>query len=144
MPEPCDLLSFREELARVNTCRVTQSKVVRDSTLAVASWARRSSQLPDAKLHDYLLKRVYCPIDVMAGATLYDYGQHTVTWDGKDSKGHVVPDGAYVLWIDAQIDERSPMLPFRIDFTKGRMAQTITPAADPPQTGTTLTYTPNN
>ena len=96
-----------------------------------------------ANLHDYLLKRVYCPVDVTAGATLYDYAQHMVTWDGKDSKGHVVPDGAYVLWIDVQIDERNPMLPYRIDFTKGRVPLTITPAPAPPQTGTTLTYSPN-
>lgn len=97
-----------------------------------------------ANLHDYLGKRTYCPVDVVAQATHFDYSPHTTTWDGKSSKGFVVPDGPYVLWIDIQIDERNPMPSYRIDFMKGSDAITITPPPMAPQTGTTLTYTPPN
>jgi hypothetical protein len=96
-----------------------------------------------ANLHDYLLKRTYCPIDTVSQATRFDYSQHMTTWDGTSSKGFVVPDGPYVLWIDIQMDERNPMPSYRIDFMKGDKPFTITPPPVPPQTGTTLTYTPN-
>jgi hypothetical protein len=83
-----------------------------------------------------------CVIDVTTRATLHAYEPWMKTWDGTSLHGSVVPDGNYTFNIDLQIDEQHPMDVVKIPFTKGRTAWTITPPPMPPQTGLTLTYTP--
>lgn len=39
-------------------------------------------------------------VDAVTGATLGSYGKITVTWNGTDIKGTVVPDGDYNIWIE--------------------------------------------
>lgn len=39
-------------------------------------------------------------VDAVTGATLGTYGQISLTWNGTDINGTVVPDGDYNLWIE--------------------------------------------
>lgn len=83
-----------------------------------------------------------CKLDVITRASLHAYEPWMHTWDGKSLHGTVVPDGAYVLTIDVQIDEYHYMDPVKIPFTKGRMPWTMQLPPTPPHSGLKLTYTP--
>lgn len=39
-------------------------------------------------------------VDAVTGATLGSYGKISLTWNGTDNKGTVVPDGDYNIWIE--------------------------------------------
>jgi hypothetical protein len=83
-----------------------------------------------------------CELDAVTRATLHAYEPWVKTWDGTSLHGAVVPDGNYTLNIDLQIDEHHTMDLVKLPFTKGRMPFVITAPSMPPQTGLTLTYTP--
>ena len=87
--------------------------------------------------------RLACPeADVIASATARMHQTKMLQWDGKNTKGDVVPDGKYVLWVEVQVDEHElPAASY--SFEKGRSPWTNTfPPASPPQSMLTLTYKP--
>jgi hypothetical protein len=82
--------------------------------------------------------------DVITSATLPQHKTHTETWDGKDFRGAIAPDGKYTLWLQVTESEFVPEGPYiMIPFEKGgsmpweRMATPIRGFAD-----IKLTYTP--
>lgn len=80
--------------------------------------------------------------DVMASATLRGHVQQKFMWNGKNTKGDVVPDGNYLLWVEVQVDE-DRLEPAIYPFVKGRVPWTTTmPPSSPPQSALTLTYQP--
>lgn len=84
-----------------------------------------------------------CTLDVTTRPTIHAYDAWAKTWDGTNLHGTVVPDGNYTFNIDLQIDEHHTMDVVKIPFAKGRVPFVIAPPAMPPQTGLTLTYTPD-
>jgi hypothetical protein len=101
--------------------------------MAVVTWFERACQtdptIPDA----------------VTSATLPKPAAHTVTWDTKDWRGNVVPDGVYTVWMQVTENEIFPVGPFmQIDFTKGPAPVTL--AIKKPEAGfenVTLVYTPS-
>jgi hypothetical protein len=83
--------------------------------------------------------------DVITSATLKAHATHTRSWDGKDFRGAVVPDGQYTLWLQVTESEFVPEGPYlMIPFEKGnkpweRMATPIPGFAD-----IKLTYAPGD
>jgi hypothetical protein len=64
--------------------------------------------------------------DAVTSATLPKPAAHTVTWDTKDWRGNVVPDGVYTVWMQVTENEIFPEGPFMtIDFTKGPAPVTV-------------------
>ena len=95
-------------------------------------------------LFDYTMRFARgCRVDVMSTPTQNFYTPVAYAWDGKGLHGKVVPDGNYKLMIDVQIDEHHYMANYEVPFTKGRTAFVMTPPPMPPQTGLTITYTPD-
>lgn len=96
-------------------------------------------------LQTYLIPRLNChpSADVVSKATPPQHELHTLMWDTKSTDGFVVEDGAYVLWIEVQIDEFNVMPAVSVPFTIGREPWTIAVPDSPPHAGLTLAYTPN-
>lgn len=84
--------------------------------------------------------------DVNTSATLNKPSQHTLTWDTKDYRGAVVPDGVYTVWAQVTENEIFPEGPvFKLNFTKGAAPVTVTPPKNAPTPGfehVILVYTP--
>jgi hypothetical protein len=74
----------------------------------------------------YVLFGATAPADTVTGATLAMHKTHTVNWSFKDSKGQVVPDGAYKLMIELT-EASATGKTQEYDFMKGPAAST-TPA----------------
>jgi hypothetical protein len=83
-----------------------------------------------------------CSPDVIAMPTLTSHSPETVTWDCRDEHMNTVPDGDYVLWLEAQVDEAHHLPALSFPFTKSGTAFTLNPPPEPPQTAMTITYTP--
>jgi hypothetical protein len=83
--------------------------------------------------------------DVITSATLLKHAAHSRTWDGKDFRGAVAPDGQYTLWLQVTESEFVPEGPYMmIPFEKGnqpweRMVTPIPGFAD-----IRLKYTPGS
>ena len=58
-------------------------------------------------------------IDAVSGSTL-EAGIHTLTWDGKDKNGNLVPDGKYYVRIEANILNEKKMFSETIIEMGGR------------------------
>jgi len=58
-------------------------------------------------------------IDAVSGSTL-EAGIHTLTWDGKDKNGNLVPDGKYHVRIEANILNEKKMFSEAIIEMGGR------------------------
>jgi hypothetical protein len=84
-----------------------------------------------------------CQPDVVAMPTMVLHPPETVTWDCKDLNMHTVPDGDYVLLVEADVDEAHLLPAFSVNFTKGSTPWTLNPPPEPPQTAMSITYTPN-
>jgi hypothetical protein len=83
--------------------------------------------------------------DVITSETLPDHKKtHTRTWDGKDFRGAVAPDGKYTLWLQVTESEFVPEGPYMmIPFEKGGYQpweRAVTPI--PGFADIKLTYTP--
>jgi hypothetical protein len=94
---------------------------------------------------DYESRRFLCgeDVDIMAKATAQQHETHTSNWHSNTADGHVVPDGPYVLQIEVQIHEHLLRLPnVTVPFEKTRTPWQMSLPPSPPQSGLTLTYTP--
>jgi hypothetical protein len=74
----------------------------------------------------YVLFGATAPPDVISGATMLGHKTHNVKWSLKDSKGTVVPDGAYKLVIELT-EASSTGKSQEYDFTKGAPAAVMAP-----------------
>jgi hypothetical protein len=82
--------------------------------------------------------------DAVTSATLDDHSKpHSVTWDGLDLKGNVVPDGMYVVNVEVTEDEVRLGRRAKFPFMKGPTAETQTPADTESVKTVKLTYTPD-
>lgn len=83
--------------------------------------------------------------DAIASATLSEHGKrHTASWDGKDHRGMVVPDGTYVLNIEVTEDEFDYGRRTQARFDKGGEPFELEPEdeAGDSVTNLKLSYTP--
>jgi hypothetical protein len=86
-----------------------------------------------------------CPkpeVDVVTRATLPMHETHEVSWNGKDLKGQLVPDGIYTLYIEVTETELDVGVTSTQDFEKGAMPVTLQPADALAAQPLTVTYTP--
>ena len=81
--------------------------------------------------------------DARTGATEPKHDKlHAFNWDGKDLRGHVVPDGMYSLHIEVTETETNFGPHEVIPFNKGTDAQTLMPADSMAAKGLKIVYTP--
>jgi hypothetical protein len=81
---------------------------------------------------------------VITSATLAQPSQHTATWDTKDFRGGVVPDGDYSLLFEVTENPIFPRGPFmKLDFRKGSEPYTISPGAVPGFIDIAISYVPS-
>ena len=81
-------------------------------------------------------------MDAISGATARSHGVQDLSWDMKDLKGMVVPDGKYKVGIEVTEDNRVPGANVAIEFSKGSTASMVKPPDAPPYSGLTITFTP--
>ncbi len=69
-------------------------------------------------------------VDATTGATLTTHGTLTVTWDGTNVSGVVVPDGIYKIWVEYAwaSNMTTGKMVTSFSFTKGASADHQTPA----------------
>jgi len=78
------------------------------------------------------------------GATLTSFAQRSITWDGTDVSGNVVPDGTYRVAIEETWNHGTTGTTVRyINFTKGPSADVQSPAADTHFSGLSLAWNPS-
>jgi flagellar hook assembly protein FlgD len=69
----------------------------------------------------------YNATDAITGATLQSHQTHTITWDGKNVSGSLVPDGTYRVYIEFTSANATGKI-YYCEFTKGPDTFTLTPA----------------
>ncbi len=80
-------------------------------------------------------------VDAVTGATRSQHGPHSLSWDGTDVNGNLVPDGTYRVYIE--FTEKNGAGPWTsIDVVKGASPADITPADLAAFTAQHVTYTP--
>lgn len=80
-------------------------------------------------------------VDAVTGATRSSHGPHSLTWDGTDVSGNLVPDGTYRVYME--FTEKNGAGPWTsIEVVKGASPADITPADIAAFTGQHVTYTP--
>jgi hypothetical protein len=80
-------------------------------------------------------------VDAVTGATRSQHGPHSLSWDGTDVSGDLVPDGTYRVYME--FTEKNGAGPWTsIDVVKGASPADITPANLAAFTGQHVTYTP--
>ncbi len=82
-------------------------------------------------------------IDAITGPTLPNHITHSVSWDGKDVNGNLVPDGNYRIYIEFTSANATGKLHY-IPFSKGPQAQTLTPANQTNFTNMSLQWIPKS
>jgi hypothetical protein len=80
--------------------------------------------------------------DAITSATLEKHEAHSVTWDGKDLQGVVVPDAMYVLNIEVTEDEADVGRRSKYPFSKGANPEMQMPPDTECVKGLKLVYTP--
>lgn len=71
------------------------------------------------------------PSDAVSGASLTAHQTHTVTWNGKNTLGNLVPDGNYSVYVEFNETNNLSGNPYiSVPFTKGSSSQTLTPASN--------------
>jgi len=80
-------------------------------------------------------------VDATTGATQTSHGTRTSTWNGKSVSEVVVPDGTYSVKMELT-DKNGLGNVGTFAFTKGPVAQTLTPASVPSFSNITITWTP--
>ncbi len=84
-------------------------------------------------------------VGATTGATLTNFSTRTVTWDGTDVSGNVVPDGTYKITIQSTWNHGSSGTTTRsFTFTKGSTVDSQTPANDGNFTNITLDWAPTS
>jgi len=85
-------------------------------------------------------------VDAITGASLATHGNVTVTWNGTNVTGTVVPDGAYSVWVEmAWGDNLTTGKTYSIfPFTKGTSAFQSNPSNLTNFTNISLTWTPGS
>jgi hypothetical protein len=81
-------------------------------------------------------------MDAVSGATMQSHQMHHETWDLKDLKKQLVPDGKYKVWIECTEDNFAAGASAGVEFEKGPAAQSVKPPDMPPWAGLTITYQP--
>lgn len=67
-------------------------------------------------------------IDAVTGATRTTHGTRTITWDGTDVNGTLVPDGEYKVWMELAWYNTPPAGPTNsVSFVKGPNSVTLNP-----------------
>ena len=84
-------------------------------------------------------------VDAVTGATLKTNRTHTVTWDCRDTKGALVPDGEYQIHVElTDKNGQGPVTPRgHIKFVKGPQETSSTPKDLPFLTKMELNYVPS-
>ncbi|HKP59766.1 MAG TPA: hypothetical protein VJV78_23745 [Polyangiales bacterium] len=99
---------------------------------SITLWAPRACQRDDNTIKD-----------VVTSATLDAHKAHTRTWDGKDFRGVVAPDGQFTLWLQVTESEFVPEGPYiHIPFEKGPMPREMAITPMPGFTDIKLTWAP--
>jgi hypothetical protein len=82
-------------------------------------------------------------VDAVTGATLKKHKTHTVTWDCRDTKGNLMPDGDYQIHVEfTNKNGQGPTTPpGHIQFKKGSKSISLTPKKLPCFDKMTLKYT---
>lgn len=66
-------------------------------------------------------------VDAITGETLKEHQLHTITWDGTDVDGNVVPDGNYKVWVEfTDAHAQGPL--YSLAFAKGTEEVSLSPA----------------
>lgn len=87
----------------------------------------------DDHLTSWVAKSGKSLVDAVTGATLSSYNTITVAWNGTNTAGTVVPDGAYNIYVEMGLgsNKTTDHAVTSFTFTKGAVSQHLTP------TGTT-------
>ncbi|MFC0877644.1 DUF2271 domain-containing protein [Saccharicrinis sp. FJH2] len=81
--------------------------------------------------------------DAITGATQLQFQTYSVTWNLKDYNENTVPDGTYVMWVEATSDDwEGPNYSF--EFTVGGSAYTLKPEGNTHFTNLELGYVTND
>lgn len=86
-------------------------------------------------------------VDATVGASLTSYTPLSITWNGTDVSGAIVPDGTYKVWVEFTWNHGATGVgttTTSIQFTKGPAVDTQTLAATGFFTGVSLTWTPSS
>ena len=84
-------------------------------------------------------------VDATTGASLTSYSPLSITWNGTDVSGAIVPDGTYKVWVEFTWNHGATgtgTTTTSLQFTKGPAADSQTLAATGFFTGVSLTWTP--
>lgn len=81
-------------------------------------------------------------IDATTGATLPNHGTLSITWDGTNTDGSVVPDGNYEVWVQ-MTDANSSGQTASVPFVKGPLAVQHSPANKGNLTSIALKWMPS-
>lgn len=80
-------------------------------------------------------------VDAITGATLASHQSHTITWDGTDANGNVVPDGDYKVRVEfTDAHAQGPL--YSLTFAKGIEEVTLSPANSGKFKNTSLSWKP--
>ena len=83
-------------------------------------------------------------VGATTGATLTSFGTRTITWDGTDASGNMVPDGTYKITIQSTWDHSSGnTVTTSYTFVKGPNSDIQTPASDANFTNISLQWIPS-
>lgn len=86
--------------------------------------------------------------NAITGATLAQHTTHTITWNGKNAAGNLVPDGTYQVWIEYTSQNSAtsaPAGPFTyVEFTKSTVSKHLTPASLTYFSNMVLDWVPDN
>lgn len=90
-------------------------------------------------------------VDAVTGATRTNsttpaaLGPYSVTWNGTDVSGTVVPDGTYAVWYEVTWEDINGhnFINTGFTFTKGTSITTTNPANTGPLSAMTITWTPS-
>jgi hypothetical protein len=84
-------------------------------------------------------------VDATTGASLLNYSSPlTISWNGTDVTGAVVPDGTYNVWVEFTWNHGTTgTATTSLQFTKGPAVDTQTQTANANFSGVSLTWTPN-
>jgi len=82
-------------------------------------------------------------VGATSGATLSNFGTKTITWDGTDATGTLVPDGTYKVTIQETWNHGSSTVLKSFTFVKGPNSDSQTPATDANFSNVSLQWLPS-
>lgn len=103
---------------------------------------KRGGNLYIQYLNTWLNKSGGNTTDAITSATINVHQQETITWDGKDISGTLLPDGDYKVWVQmAWANTNGPT--FNSTFTKGPNVFSNNPTGTNNFLNVNLSWTPN-